>query len=70
MKKIAIIAVTEKGLEKALIIQQEFPKSLVVTTLSSTNGNISTISSISNYLKDNFRCTLYLKAYPSFNVLG
>ena len=54
MKKIAIIAVTEKGLEKALIIQQEFPKSLVVTTLSSTNGNISTISSISNYLKDNF----------------
>ncbi|WP_299778789.1 precorrin-4 C(11)-methyltransferase [uncultured Formosa sp.] len=54
MKKIVIIAVTEKGLEKALIIQQEFPKSLVVTTLSSTNKNVSTIASISSYLNDNF----------------
>ncbi len=54
MKKIAIIAVTEKGLEKALIIQQEFPKSLVITTLSSTNKNVSTIVSISSYLDDNF----------------
>lgn len=54
MRKIAIIAVTEKGLEKALIIQKEFPKSLVLTTLKSTNENISTIASISNYLNENF----------------
>ncbi|WP_370398080.1 precorrin-4 C(11)-methyltransferase [Tenacibaculum dicentrarchi] len=54
MKKIAIIAVTEKGLEKALIIQKEFPKSLVITTLQSSNGNVSTIASISDYLTDNF----------------
>ncbi|WP_298545248.1 precorrin-4 C(11)-methyltransferase [uncultured Aquimarina sp.] len=54
MKKIAVIAVTEKGLEKALVIQKEFPKSVVITTLSSTNGNVSTINSISDYLKDNF----------------
>ena len=54
MKKIAIIAVTEKGIDKALTIQQEFPKSLVITTLNSDNGNVSTISSISEYLKDNF----------------
>lgn len=54
MKKIAIIAVTEKGLEKALIIQKEFPKSLVITTLSSSDKNISTIASISNYLNENF----------------
>ncbi|WP_108805125.1 precorrin-4 C(11)-methyltransferase [Aquimarina sp. Aq107] len=54
MKKIAIIAVTEKGLEKALVIQKEFPKSVVITTLSSTNGNVSTINSISNYLNENF----------------
>ncbi|QDO94416.1 precorrin-4 C(11)-methyltransferase [Formosa sediminum] len=54
MKKIAIIAVTKRGLEKALVIQQEFPKSLVLTTLSSTNENVSTISSISEYLKANF----------------
>ncbi|AXT52496.1 precorrin-4 C(11)-methyltransferase [Aquimarina sp. BL5] len=54
MKKISIIAVTEKGLEKALVIQKEFPKSVVITTLSSTNGNVSTINSISNYLNENF----------------
>lgn len=54
MKKIAIIAVTEKGIDKALTIQQEFPKSLVITTLNSDNGNVSTIPSISDYLKDNF----------------
>ncbi|MCD8404957.1 precorrin-4 C(11)-methyltransferase [Tenacibaculum dicentrarchi] len=54
MKKIAIIAVTEKGLEKALIIQKEFTKSLVITTLQSSNGNVSTITSISDYLTDNF----------------
>ncbi|WP_299243197.1 precorrin-4 C(11)-methyltransferase [uncultured Aquimarina sp.] len=54
MKKIAIIAVTEKGLEKALVIQKEFPKSVVITTLPSTNGNVSTINSISNYLNENF----------------
>lgn len=54
MRKIAIIAVTEKGIEKALIIQKEFPKSLVITTLQSSNENVSTITSISGYLADNF----------------
>ncbi len=54
MKKIAIIAVTEQGLEKALVIQKEFPKSLVITTLSSSNENVSTIASISDYLNENF----------------
>ena len=54
MKKIAIIAVTEKGLDKALTIQQEFPKSLVITTLQSDNGNVSTVTAVSDYLKDNF----------------
>ncbi|MBQ4802759.1 precorrin-4 C(11)-methyltransferase [Aquimarina sp. MMG015] len=54
MKKIAIIAVTEKGIEKALIIQKEFPKSLVITTLQSNDENVSTIASISDYLKENF----------------
>lgn len=54
MKKIAIIAVTEKGLENSLIIQKEFSKSLVITTLQSNNENVSTIESISDYLADNF----------------
>ena len=54
MRKIAIIAVTENGLEKALVIQKEFPKSLVITTLKSTNDSVSTVTSISAYLNDNF----------------
>ncbi len=54
MKKIAIIAVTEKGVEKALVIQKEFPKSLVITTLQSNNDHVSTITSISDYLSENF----------------
>ncbi|WNH12482.1 precorrin-4 C(11)-methyltransferase [Thalassobellus suaedae] len=54
MKKIVIIAVTEKGIEKALVIQKEFPKSLVITTLKSGNKNISSIVSVSDYLKGNF----------------
>ena len=54
MRKIAIIAVTEKGLENALVIQKEFPKSLVITTLKSSNENVSTVTSISAYLNDNF----------------
>ena len=54
MRKIAIIAVTEKGIEKALIIQKEFPKSLVITTLQSSDENVSAIASISDYLNENF----------------
>ncbi len=54
MKKIAIIAVTDKGIEKALVIQKEFPKSLVITTLQSNNDHVSTITSISDYLSENF----------------
>lgn len=54
MKRTAIIAVTEKGLQKALIIQKEFPKSLVITTLPSSNENVSTIASVSDYLHKNF----------------
>ncbi len=54
MKKIAIIAVTEKGIEKALVIQKEFPKSLVITTLQSNDEHVSTIGSIADYLNENF----------------
>lgn len=54
MKKIAIIAVTEKGLQNALVIQKEFPKSLVITTQQSNNDHVSTIPSISEYLAENF----------------
>lgn len=54
MKKIAIIAITEQGIEKALILQKQFPKSVVVTTRSSENEHVSTIASVADYLKGNF----------------
>jgi len=54
MKKIAIIAVTEKGIAKALIIQKEFQKSLIITTLPSTHEQVSTVESLSTYLHENF----------------
>ena len=54
MKKIAIIVVTEKGVEQALTIQKQFPKSVVVTPLSIENENLSKVSSLSSYLETNF----------------
>lgn len=54
MRKIAFIAISDQGIEKATILQQQFPKSLVVTTRSSTNEHVSTIPSISDYIQNNF----------------
>lgn len=54
MKKISIIAITDKGIEQALVLQKQFPKSLIITTRTSENENVSVVSSISDYLADNF----------------
>ena len=54
MKKISIIAVTDKGIEQALVLQKQFPKSLIITTRTSDNENVSVVSSISDYLAENF----------------
>ncbi|MBP8794110.1 MAG: precorrin-4 C(11)-methyltransferase, partial [Lutibacter sp.] len=54
MKKISIIAVTDKGIEQALVLQKQFPKSLIITTRTSDNENVSMVSSISDYLAENF----------------
>ncbi|WP_044202379.1 precorrin-4 C(11)-methyltransferase [Flammeovirga sp. OC4] len=54
MKKIAIIATTDRGLAQALILQKEFPKSLVVTTRTTENENVSVVASLNDYLNDYF----------------
>ncbi len=54
MKKISIIAITDKGIEQALVLQKQFPKSLIITTRTSDNKHVSVVSSISDYLADNF----------------
>ncbi|WP_111708528.1 precorrin-4 C(11)-methyltransferase [Lutibacter citreus] len=54
MKKISIIAITDKGIEQALVLQKQFPKSLIITTRTSDNEHVSVVSSISDYLADNF----------------
>lgn len=54
MRKITIIAISDQGIEQALILQKQFPKSLVVTTRTSTNAHVSTIASISDYIINNF----------------
>lgn len=54
MKKISIIAITDKGIEQALVLQKQFPKSLIITTRKSDNENVSVVSSILDYLANNF----------------
>ncbi|WP_109831185.1 precorrin-4 C(11)-methyltransferase [Reichenbachiella versicolor] len=54
MKKIVIIAVTDQGINQAVTIQKQFPKSLVVTTRQSDIDTVSTVESISEYLAKNF----------------
>ena len=53
MIKVAIIAVTDQGIERAIVLQKQFPKSMVITTRVNDFG-IPTVSSITAYLADNF----------------
>ncbi len=55
MKKIAIIAITDRAIEKALLLQKQFPKSVLISTRPSQNEHVSTIASISDYLELNFK---------------
>lgn len=54
MRKISIIAITDKGIEQALVLQKQFPKSLVVTTRETTLETVSTVSSIKEYMATYF----------------
>ena len=54
MKKVAIIAITDQAIEKALILQKQFPKSVIVTTRQTENENVSVINSIQDYIASNF----------------
>ena len=50
MKKVAFIAITDQAIEKALVLQKQFPKSVIVTTRVSENENVSTVEAIDSYL--------------------
>jgi len=54
MRKISIIAITDKGIKQALILQKQFPKSLVVTTRETTLETVSMVSSIKEYMATYF----------------
>ncbi|MCW2119677.1 precorrin-4 C(11)-methyltransferase [Flavobacterium sp. 7A] len=54
MKKVAFIAITDHAISKALILQKQFPKSVVVTTRKHNDPNVSTIEAIDNYVANNF----------------
>ena len=54
MKKVAFIAITDQAIEKALVLQKQFPKSVIVTTRVSENENVSTVEAIDTYIANNF----------------
>ncbi|WP_299252796.1 precorrin-4 C(11)-methyltransferase [uncultured Aquimarina sp.] len=54
MNKITIIAITDKGIAQALVLQKQFPKSLVITTRETAHDTVSVVPSITNYLESNF----------------
>lgn len=54
MKKIAFIAVTEQATQQALVLQQQFPKSLVISTKTNGDDRVSKVSSIKDYLSQHF----------------
>lgn len=54
MKKISIIAITDKGINQALLLQKQFPKSLVISTRTTPIEAVSKVDSISDYLASNF----------------
>ena len=54
MKKIAIIATTDRALDQAIEVQKEFPKSLVITTRDTTNDCVSVVDSLAIYIQRNF----------------
>lgn len=54
MKKVTFIAFTDQGVERALTLQKEFPKSLVVTSRSNENNHVSVVNSVQDYLAEHF----------------
>ncbi|MCH2229515.1 MAG: precorrin-4 C(11)-methyltransferase [Crocinitomicaceae bacterium] len=54
MKKVTFIAFTERGIKNALLLQREYPKSLVITTHKSDNDNVSVVNSVQDYVTENF----------------
>ncbi|PHR26586.1 MAG: precorrin-4 C(11)-methyltransferase [Fluviicola sp.] len=54
MKKVTFIAFTDRGIEKALLLQREYPKSLIITSHPSENEHVSVVDSVQEYITENF----------------
>ena len=54
MKKVTFIAFTDRGIEKALLLQREYPKSLIITSHASDNEYVSVVDSVQEYVTENF----------------
>lgn len=54
MKKVTFIAFTDRGIEKALLLQREYPKSLIITSHASESEQVSVVDSVQEYVTENF----------------
>ena len=54
MKKVTFIAFTDRGIEKALLLQREYPKSLIITSHASESEQVSIVDSVQEYVTENF----------------
>ncbi len=57
MKKVTIIATTDRGLALGRTLQQEIPKSLVVTTRKTDDDHVSEVESLAVFVAEHFRQT-------------
>lgn len=68
MKKITIIAATDRGVALGSKLQMEFPKSLVVTTRKTTDEHVSTVTSLADFMSGHFHKTDALIFITSLGV--
>ena len=57
MKKITIITTTDRGIALAKKLQQEIPKSIIVTTRPTVDESLSKVESLSDFLSGHFNKT-------------
>ncbi|MCJ8290833.1 MAG: precorrin-4 C(11)-methyltransferase [Crocinitomicaceae bacterium] len=54
MKKVTFIAFTDRGIEQAILLQREYPKSLIITSHKSDSEHVSVVDSVQEYVTENF----------------
>lgn len=54
MKKIVFIACTNHGIQQALILQKEFPKSVIVSVKDTTAEEVTVVPSLENFIQEAF----------------